>query len=155
MHRVTITLDDDLMAAVDGYLAASNATNRSEAIRDLLRRSLENKGDPDALCMAVASYVLDPDKHDLGKKVPKVRQDNHTNINAAMSVPVGHSTSLEVAVLNGTLATVESIANGLFLERGVRHGQLMLIPLSVEKAAHSHSHGEDAPHRHYTVLERF
>jgi len=41
MHRVTITIDDDLVAEVDRFMAAHGYTNRSEAIRDLARSGLQ------------------------------------------------------------------------------------------------------------------
>ena len=41
MQRVTITLDDDLMADLDRIIAARGYQNRSEAIRDLARSGLE------------------------------------------------------------------------------------------------------------------
>ena len=53
MQRVTITLDDDLMADLDRIIAARGYQNRSEAIRDLARSGLEqaftNVGRPDIL----------------------------------------------------------------------------------------------------------
>ena len=42
MQRVTITLDDDLMADLDRIIAARGYQNRSEAIRDLARSGLEH-----------------------------------------------------------------------------------------------------------------
>lgn len=153
MKRITITLDDDLLAAVDAHMEASGATNRSEAIRDLVTRSLSPTAPADAACLAVASYVLDPEKRDLGRKVPKVRQDHHDRVAAAMSVPVDHSSSLEVTVLKGAVADVEAIANALFLERGVRHGRLSLVPLAREED--SHTHGDGKAHVHFRVVDRF
>lgn len=153
MKRITITLDEDLLEALDTYMNASGATNRSEAIRDLVGRSLAPAAPADAACLAIASYVLNPEERDLGRKVPKVRQDHHDHVAAAMSVPVDHSSSLEVAVLKGAVADVESIANTLFLERGVRHGRLSLVPLA--KDEHPHTHGNGATHVHFAVVDRF
>ena len=153
MKRITITLDDDLLAAVDTHMEASGATNRSEAIRDLVTRSLNPTAPAEAACLAVASYVLHPEKRDLGRKVPKVRQDHHDRVAAAMSVPVDHSSSLEVTVLKGAVAHVEAIANALFLERGVRHGRLSLVPLAREE--HAHTHGDGKAHVHFRVVDRF
>lgn len=153
MKRVTITLDDDLLAELDAHMDASGATNRSEAIRDLVARSLRSSAHADAACLAVASYVLDPEKRDLGRKVPKVRQDHHDRVAAAMSVPVDHSSSLEVTVLKGAVGDVEAIANALFLERGVRHGRLSLVPLARDD--HAHRHGAGSAHVHFRVVDRF
>lgn len=153
MKRITISVDDDLLAAVDAYMEASGATNRSEAIRDLVTRSLDPTAPAEAACLAIASYVLEPERRDLGRKVPKVRQDYHDRVAAAMSVPVDHSSSLEVTVLKGAVADVEAIANALFLERGVRHGRLSLVPLARETQSHSHGGGND--HVHFRVVDRF
>ena len=153
MKRITMTLDDDLLTAVDAHMDASGATNRSEAIRDLVARALAPAAPADAACLGVVSYTVDPDMRDLARKIPQVRQDNHDRFTAALSVPVDHSTSVEVAVLKGSVAEVEAIANALFLERGVRHGRLALVPLVVDDAPHAHGNG--APHRHAKVVNRF
>ncbi|WP_019953954.1 nickel-responsive transcriptional regulator NikR [Yoonia vestfoldensis] len=153
MKRITMTLDDDLLAAVDAHMDASGATNRSEAIRDLVARSLAPEAPDDAMCLGIASYTIEPEMRDLARKIPQVRQDHHDRFAAALSVPVDHSTSVEVAVLKGSVAEVAAIANALFLERGVRHGRLALVPVIVED--HSHAHGNGAPHRHAKVVNRF
>ena len=41
MQRVTITIDDDLVAELERYMAARGYANRSEAIRDLARSGLQ------------------------------------------------------------------------------------------------------------------
>lgn len=40
MQRVTLTLDDDLLAALDALSARRGYHNRSEAVRDILRDAL-------------------------------------------------------------------------------------------------------------------
>ena len=41
MQRVTITIDEDLVAELERYMAARGYANRSEAIRDLARSGLQ------------------------------------------------------------------------------------------------------------------
>ena len=41
MQRVTITIDDDLGAELERYMALHGYANRSEAIRDLARSGLQ------------------------------------------------------------------------------------------------------------------
>ena len=45
MQRLTITIDDDLVAEVDEFIAQRGYANRSEAFRDLVRSGLEHAGD--------------------------------------------------------------------------------------------------------------
>ena len=48
MQRVTITIDDDLTAELERYMAMHGYANRSEAIRDLARAGLQqNSAHPD------------------------------------------------------------------------------------------------------------
>ena len=43
MQRVTITIDDDLVAELERHMAAHGYANRSEAIRDLARSGLQQR----------------------------------------------------------------------------------------------------------------
>jgi len=42
MQRVTLSLDDDLLADVDALIQARGYQNRSEAVRDLVRAGLQD-----------------------------------------------------------------------------------------------------------------
>ncbi len=58
MQRLTTTIDDDLIAEVDEFIAEHGYANRSEAIRDLLRsglQALSTKIQGSRNCIATAS----------------------------------------------------------------------------------------------------
>jgi CopG family nickel-responsive transcriptional regulator len=72
MQRVTITLDDDLMADLDRIIASRGYQNRSEAIRDLARSGLEQAAVEVAgtrNCVAALVYVYDHHARDLPKRL--------------------------------------------------------------------------------------
>lgn len=150
MQRITVTLDDDLLAALDRLMERSNATNRSEALRELLRNALRSEVPEERDCIGVMSYVIDPSVRGLGQRVPQSRQARHDTAIAALAVPLDHDTSVEVAVIKGRVGDVEAYANGLFLERGVWHGHLALIPVRTEIEVHDHG-GAPHPHVHFRV----
>ena len=52
-----------------------------------------------------------------------------------------------VTVLKGSGTEVQSFANHVIAERGVRHGHVVYVP-STESAAHSHSHSHGHGHSH-------
>lgn len=157
MQRITITIETELLEQLDAYMNLSGATNRSEALRDLVRRGLSARmpDSAEAECVGVVSYVLDPTMRDLARRVPQGRQEHHDRTIAAMSVPLDHAAAVEIAVMRGTVALIASYANGLFLERGIRHGQLSLVPVRTELDCHVHGTGEPHSHRHLKVLESF
>lgn len=156
MQRVTITLDDELAAELDRFQAEIGAGNRSEAIRELVRRGLAARPDApaDAACMGVISCAIDQSVRTLAVRVPQGRLDRHNQNVAALSVPLDHTTSLEVAVMRGAVGEVARFAEALFVERGVMHGALALIPVAEDEAHHTHK-GEQRPHTHIRVQPSF
>ena len=72
MQRVTITLDDALLTAIDERVVSHGYQGRSEAVRDLLRAGLLQTGcedDPDGACVATLSYVYDHGTRELSKRL--------------------------------------------------------------------------------------
>ena len=113
-------------AELDGFMAATGGANRSEVIRDLVRRGLSSRPEApvNASCYGVISCAVDQSVRNLSSRVPQSRLDHHDQTIAALSVPLDHSTSIEVTVMKGRVADVQHFAEGLFLERGVVHGTL-------------------------------
>ena len=154
MGRITISVEDELLASLDAFMEASGARNRSEAIREILRRGLSPAAAGEAECVGILSYTLDPSRRDLGRRVPQSRQERHDMTVAAFSAPLDHDASVEVAVMRGRVGEVTAYAESLFLERGVRHGRVALIPVRSEEDVHDHG-GHAHAHRHLHVLDRF
>ena len=58
---------------------------------------------------------------------------------------------MEVTLLKGKTASVQKLAETTLAERGVRFGQINLVPIRSD--GHSHSHGEDGKrHDHATPV---
>jgi CopG family nickel-responsive transcriptional regulator len=153
MQRVTITIDDDLGRQLDLFMKGAGGANRSEVIRDLVRRGLAQRPEAprNANCYAIVSFAVDQSVRNLSARVPQGRLDRHDQTVAALSVPLDHTTSIEVTVMKGRVADVTSFAEGLFVERGVTHGTLGLIPVAQDTVRHVHSHGGGPPHEHSHV----
>jgi len=63
-----------------------------------------------------------------------------------MHVHLDHESCMEVAVLRGAMSDIRHFAEHVIAERGVRHGRLMAVPVTVE--TESHAHGGTKGHRH-------
>lgn len=157
MQRTTIAIDDDLAAALDAYMARTGALSRSEAIRDLVRSGLAARPDAprQAHCFGVVSCTVDQSVRNLAARVPQGRLERHDQAVAALSVPLDHTTSLDVTLMRGHVAEVAAYADALFAERGIMHGALSLIPVAEKLASHAHNPGEGHAHRHLKVLSGF
>ncbi|MCK8785540.1 nickel-responsive transcriptional regulator NikR [Roseomonas sp. NAR14] len=131
MQRVTISIDDDLLETVDALCARRGYASRSEAVRDLVRDALARErlpGDGDAACVAALTYVYDHETRELPRRLTHA-QHHHADLSVAtLHVHLDRHDCLEVAVLRGPVGAVRAFADAVVTQRGVRHGQLQLIP---------------------------
>lgn len=131
MQRLTITLDDATAAELDAFMAERGYSNRSEAMRDLLRAGLRETGarGTQGPCMAVVSYIYDHHERDLGRRLMQAQHDHHALGVATLHTHLDHDNCLEVVLLRGTAEAVRGFAQALVSERGVRLGGMNLLPL--------------------------
>ena len=143
MQRLTITIDDDLVAEVDDFIAKHGYANRSEAFRDLLRNGLEHSSREAAAnrhCIATLSYVYDHAARELPKRLTKDFHEHHDLAQATLHVHIDHDSCLEVTVLKGRGSEVKAFADHVIAERGVRHGHVVMMPIE-PYGGHGHPHG--------------
>jgi CopG family nickel-responsive transcriptional regulator len=141
MQRVTITLDDELMADLDRFIVQRGYQNRSEAIRDLTRSGLSQaraENTASSECVAALVYVYDHHVRELAKQITAMKHDHHDLSVATMHVHLDHANCMEIAVLRGHTADVQHLAEHVIAERGVRHGRLVLIPAHLPRPPHAH-----------------
>ena len=143
MQRVTITIDDDLLAEIDAFMAGRGYANRSEAIRDLARSGLSQSSLEvvhDRNCFATLSYVYDHAARELPKRLTQDFHAHHGLAQATLHVHLDHDSCLEVTVLKGRSAEVKAFADHVIAERGVRHGHITYMPADIGPHAPGHDH---------------
>ena len=147
MERFTISLDESLAEGFDSLIRARGYANRSEAIRDILRRELETDrlDRHDALqCVASLSYVYNHHERRLAERLTDLQHHAHDLVVSTMHMHLDHDHCLETLFLKGLTSDVRSFADRLSAECGVRHSALNLITVEVEKGDHGHFHSH--PH---------
>jgi CopG family nickel-responsive transcriptional regulator len=158
MQRFTISLDDELAAQFDQLIADRGYVNRSEAVRDLIRSRLGDATLSEAprqsaaeWCVANVSFVYDHHEHTVTARVLDMQHDHHDLVITSLHTHLDHDHCLETVVLRGPVAAVRAFAEQLIALRGVRHGNVHIVPLLGDKP-HSHashpSHAGAPAHKH-------
>lgn len=151
MPRITISIDEDLLAEIDKITEQRQYQNRSEAIRDLARagmQSIDTQTDHNAHCVAALFYVYDHQARELSKRLTQTFHDHHDLSLASLHVHLDHGNCMEVSLLRGHVAEVQQFADRVIAERGVRHGKLVVVPSDNESTAHHHDKLSDGAHYH-------
>lgn len=154
MDRFTISLDEELAQEFDALIAARGYSNRSEAVRDLIRAALAQQPashETSAHCVANLSYVYDHHERALAQRLAGLQHEHHDLTVAAMHSHLDHAHCMESVILRGPTAQVRQFAEALMAERGVRHGQLNVVALQSSTPKHIHGPG-GAQHRHYSPV---
>ncbi len=145
-QRLTISLDEPLAAAIDAFAAGRGYASRSEAMRDLLREALLARvAEPPGAgghAVAAVSYVVDHRRRDLAARLAEARHGQHDVAVATLQAPLDHRHALEVVLLRGPARAVRALADATTRERGVRFGQVNLVPLAAGEGR-AHRHGPD------------
>lgn len=130
MQRITISLDEELAQAFDALAREQGYQSRSEAVRDLVRRTvdarrLDTMGDE--TCVANLSYVYDHHTRDLARRLTDLQHDHHDLVIASTHVHLDHDTCLESTLMRGSTSAVRTLGGRIQSERGVRFGAMNLV----------------------------
>ena len=123
LARFGVSLDEDLLEPFDELCKRKSYPNRSEAIRDLIRKALvEERWSNDASGAGTLTLVYDHHKNDLARRLMAIQHDDHDLIVTTLHVHLDHHNCLEVLVLKGEPARLRALPNKLIPFRGVKHG---------------------------------
>lgn len=122
--RFGVSLDESLLAKFDRVIGRKGYTNRSEAIRDLIRDSLVREQWELGTEQAVGTITLvySHDVPDLADRLTDLQHAHYRSIISALHVHLDPHHCLEVLVLRGKAKDLKAIADRLIGTRGVKHG---------------------------------
>ena len=152
LARFSITMEADLLGRFDALVASRGTkTNRSEAVRDLVRDALVENAveDPDAIIAGTITMVFDHHGSDLSDKLNTIQHQYIHEIVSTVHVHLDSRHCLEVIVLRGASAKIRAIANTLLGTKGVKHGKLVTTTTGDgESAGGSQAKGHKPSHSH-------
>ncbi len=127
LKRFSISLEEKLLDIFDQQIKANSYSNRSEAIRDLIRKAfVKEEWESDKQVMGVISLVYDHHQHKLQEKVTVVQHDFHHQIVSTTHVHMDHDNCLVFIVVRGKAKEVQDLAARLTALKGVRDGNLAM-----------------------------
>jgi CopG family transcriptional regulator, nickel-responsive regulator len=143
--RFSVSMEPDLLARFDALLGRSGS-NRSKAIRDLVRlqlarHELESGRSP---AVGVLAFVYDHGQPDLARRLMEVQHEHHAEVVSSSHVHLDRHDCIEVLILRGTADRLQKLADQLLALKGVRQGSLSLTPARCP-LAREHRHAGHRP----------
>jgi len=125
--RFGVSLESELLEALDNYVLENNFPNRSQAIRQLIERNLiERKWHCNHQVAGAITLVYDHHKRDLGRKIADIQHDYFMEILAVQHFHLSHETCMEIIAVRGQAKRLTELSDKLISLKGVRHGKLVM-----------------------------
>jgi CopG family nickel-responsive transcriptional regulator len=125
--RFGISLENVLLDNFDNLIKRRKYTNRSEAIRDLIRQELLKKDwEEDQEVAGAITFIYDHHQRDLLNKIIDVQHDYQDIIQSSQHIHLDHHSCLEIVAVKGNSKKVSKLADTLKALKGVKHGSLSI-----------------------------
>lgn len=131
--RTALAIEKDLLEQFDGWMAVHGYTNRSQAMRDLMRSTLVEQQwvSPKAQVVASLSIIYDHAERDLAQELTNLQHEDHHVVLCSQHVHLDHHRCLESILLRGTAGQLRRVADAIIATRGVKLGKLTLLSGSI------------------------
>ena len=152
LERVSVAVEPSLLEEFDRLLAARKLGNRSEAMRDLMRRRLveDHAADDRGQGVGTLTLIYDHDQRELSDRLVEAGHAHHAHVLATMHVHLDARLCLEVLALEGPVATLRTFADQVLGLKGVLHGQLVMSSTAVWTGGRKRLHRHGHPHARNT-----
>ena len=129
MQRIGVSLESKLLSQFDKLIAAQGYSNRSEALRDLIRNRLttEQLADPKTEAVAAVFVVYDHHRRQLAQKLIQLQHNQLLKSISSMHVHLDHHNCLEVILLRGKVSEITKLGDNIVSLKGVKLGRVNLV----------------------------
>ena len=126
--RFGVSIEPDLLKKFDKMIKKEGYTNRSEAIRDIIRKNLiiEKNKDPTVKVIGTLTMIYDHHTGNLTNRLLDLQHNHHNEILSTTHIHVDHDNCLEVLVLSGKNHSIQKLADNIKALKGIKHGELVI-----------------------------
>ncbi len=127
LERFSVSIDETLLGQFDRYIKGRSYGNRSEAVRDLIRKALiHEEWEADKEVVGVITLVYDHHQRLLQDKLTEIQHAFHHDVISTTHIHLNHDDCLEVIIVRSKASRVRSLADQLIALRGVKDGNLSM-----------------------------
>ena len=128
VERVGVSFEPELLDKFDIMIKKKGYSNRSEAIRDLVRKSIVESDVQDERkdVIGTLTIIYDHNVGDVTNNLLHIQHHHHPEISSTTHIHVDERLCLEVLVVRGKAKDVRALADNIKAVKGVKHGELVI-----------------------------
>lgn len=131
LKRFGISMEGSLLRKFDQLVTKRGYSNRSEAIRDLVREAIIEQSweEDDQLIAGTILLFYNHHQRNLLEEMTTIQHDMHDLILATTHFHLNHDNCLELIVVQGKVSDVRKLSNRLTSLKGVDYGNFTVAPI--------------------------
>jgi CopG family nickel-responsive transcriptional regulator len=127
LARFGVSLDEDILKALDEFVIENKLPNRSQAIRHLVERNLvEKKWQCNQIVAGAIVMLYDHYKGDVTIKSNDIQHEYFDVILSSQHFHLSHENCIEIVAVKGTANRLTELSDKLIGIRGIIHGKLVM-----------------------------
>jgi CopG family nickel-responsive transcriptional regulator len=127
LARFGVSLDQDLLNALDEFVIENSLPNRSQAIRHLVEKNLvEKKWHCNEIVAGAVVMLYDHHKGDVTTKSNDFQHEYFDVILSSQHFHLSHENCLEIIAVKGTANRLTELSDKLIGIKGIIHGKLVM-----------------------------
>lgn len=128
-------MDGELLDQFDEHIHGRGYSNRSEAIRDLVRAELGRAAwEGGDLTVATLTVIYDHHVRELTERLNAIQHQYGRHVISTLHVHLSHHECLEVIVARGPASVLKRMSDAISKTRGVLTGQIVAAPVTSEES---------------------
>ena len=125
--RFGVSLENDLLEALDQYVNENHFASRSQAIRQLITNYLvEKKWQSNDKVAGAITLVYDHHKRDLLNNLADLQHNYFDIILSTQHFHLDHDNCLEIIAVKGKATKLSDLASRLIAMKGIQHAKLTM-----------------------------
>ncbi|HRH18587.1 MAG TPA: nickel-responsive transcriptional regulator NikR [Aquabacterium sp.] len=136
--RISVSMPEDLLVALDGMVAGRGFGSRSQAVAAMINEQLlEHKRQlGNEVMMGTITLMYDRSVRGLQKQLSDLQCAHIDEVISSLHVHLMDHQMLEVILVQGPASTLQAIANEMSTLRGVVTGRLQLMAATIPPLLH-------------------
>jgi CopG family nickel-responsive transcriptional regulator len=127
LARFGVSLDEDLLKALDLFVIENSLPNRSQAIRHLVEKNLvEKKWQCNQIVAGAVVLLYDHHKGDITTKSNDIQHEYYDVILSSQHFHLTHDNCLEIIAVKGGAKRLTELSDRLIGMKNIIHGKLVM-----------------------------
>ena len=125
--RFGVSLESDLLNALDEYVLTNKFPNRSQAIRQLIEKNIvESKWKCNHIVAGGIVLTYEFDKNNIQTKLVEIQKSYTDVILSVQHFYISANKILEIIAVKGTSFKLTELSDSLISIKGIEHGKLIM-----------------------------